>query len=383
MDVLNNIRIAKQFLKRIFADNNVGDSGAAECSGDATSTRFSDGFGEGEEFEDFRNIIALGDKKEGWTELRERIGKQRRNTLIVWRWAAVILVFFGLGFILLYRMFSETEGFNENIYGSNVQLILHTGERIDLSSIARESLKDEGYVAVVSDSHMINLPSNRKELKDSLSYNTLELAAGDGYVLFLEDGTKVYLNALSRLKYPVCFSDTAREVYLEGEAYFVVSKDSVRPFYVHTDYSDLRVYGTKFNINVYAQGYVETVLVEGRVGISLKGAEREIMMNQGDLLTYDAVSDSLGLMKVDTRIYTAWTEGFFVFKDECLERVLERLGRRYDFTVHYAEEALKSMRLSGSFKYFKDFDVILDAIEKTISVTFKTNDNVIEVFPKE
>ena len=63
MDVLNNIRIAKQFLKRIFADNNVGDAGAAECPGDATSTRISDGFGEGEEFEDFRNIIALGDQK--------------------------------------------------------------------------------------------------------------------------------------------------------------------------------------------------------------------------------------------------------------------------------------------------------------------------------
>ena len=378
MDVLNNIRIAKQFLKRIFADDKGGDTGAAECSGDATSTRFSDGFGEGEGFEDFRNIIAIGDKKEVWTELWKRIGKQGRNTLIVWRWAVVVLVFFGLGFFLLYRMFSEMERFNENIYRSNAQLILHTGERIDLGSIAWDSLKDKGYVAVISDSHMINLPSNRRELKD-----TLELAAGDGYVLFLEDGTKVYLNALSRLKYPVCFSDTAREVYLEGEAYFVVSKDSARPFYVYTDYSDLRVYGTKFNINAYAQGYVETVLVEGKVGIFLKGAGEEIMMNPGDLLTYDAVSDSSGLMRVDTRIYTAWTEGFFVFKDECLERVLERLGRRYDFTVHYAEEELKSMRLSGSFKYFRDFDVILDAIEKTISVTFKTNDNVIEVFPKE
>ena len=161
MDVLNNIRIAKQFLKRIFADDKGGDTGAAECSGDATSTRFSDGFGEGEGFEDFRNIIAIGDKKEVWTELWKRIGKQGRNTLIVWRWAVVVLVFFGLGFFLLYRMFSEMERFNENIYRSNAQLILHTGERIDLGSIAWDSLKDKGYVAVISDSHMINLPSNR------------------------------------------------------------------------------------------------------------------------------------------------------------------------------------------------------------------------------
>ena len=137
----------------------------------------------------------------------------------------------------------------------------------------------------------------------------------------------MYLNAASKLKYPVQFDSKRREVYLSGEAYFEVTKDMNRPFYVVTDAVRVKVYGTEFNVNTNGIGGTQTTLVSGKVGIWGRGSVQEYIMKPFQLAEFGDNGEFKGIRDVDVKTYTAWKEGFFVFEDEGLEGILNRLSR--------------------------------------------------------
>ena len=159
------------------------------------------------------------------------------------------------------------------------------------------------------------------------------------YTLTLSDGTRVYLNAESRLKYPVVFRGTERVVELSGEAYFKVSKDALRPFVVKMNGVNVRVLGTSFNVRSYAdEGQVVTTLVEGKVKV-----------NDQDIVEQ----------------YVAWQEGTFVFRNERLENIMKTLGRWYGVEFHFIDERAKEIRIGARFGRYDDMQPIVDMIKKT------------------
>lgn len=221
--------------------------------------------------------------------------------------------------------------------------------------------------------------NNAKSTELSLQYNTLQTPKGGEYTVTLSDGTRVYLNAASKMKYPVMFDEEKREVFLSGEAYFEVTKDTNRPFYVITDAMRVKVYGTEFNVNTYSMQGIQTVLVSGKVGVRGKNSKEEYIMQPSQLAEFSETGVFKGIREVNPVTYTAWRNGRFVFEDEGLEEILNRLSRWYNVDVFYSNEKVKEYHFTGHMEKYENMEVILRAISKMVGVHFTVQGKTIVV----
>lgn len=209
-------------------------------------------------------------------------------------------------------------------------------------------------------------------------YNKLTTPIGGEYSLVLSDGTKVFLNADSELKYPVEFSDGKRIVDLKGEAYFEVHKDSLRPFIVRINGAEVTVLGTSFNVNTYGDdGQIYTTLVNGSVRVSSMKNKQEEILKPGMQSVMNVQSGLLTVRKVDVEPYVAWREGRFVFRAMTLDLIMRQLQRWYDFEVFYQNSELKDYEFRGVIKRDMDLDKVLSVIKATTNVDFEVKGKVI------
>lgn len=209
-----------------------------------------------------------------------------------------------------------------------------------------------------------------------IRYNRIQVPKGSEYQVVLADGTKVWLNAASELKYPVAFPAEERKVFLLGEAYFEVAYDAKRPFYVETGEVNIRVLGTVFDVNThYTQG-VRTVLVEGAVALDC-GGQRNVRMNPGELADFNRMTSEVALKQVDVRPYVAWKDGFFVFEEETLEEIMNTLALWYDKEVFFLDRKNKDLHFSGHLKRYDRIETILTAINEVTGVEFQMNEKMI------
>lgn len=214
-------------------------------------------------------------------------------------------------------------------------------------------------------------------------YNKLTTPVGGEYSLVLSDGTKVFLNADSELKYPVEFSDGKRIVDLKGEAYFEVHKDSLRPFIVRMNGAEVTVLGTSFNVNTYGDdGQIYTTLVNGSVRVSsVKNGQAEVL-KPGMQSVMDVQSGQLTVREVDVEPYVAWREGRFVFRAMTLDLIMRQLQRWYDFEVFYQNSELKDYEFRGVIKRDMDLDKVLSVIKATTNVDFEVKGKVITIIKR-
>ena len=214
-------------------------------------------------------------------------------------------------------------------------------------------------------------------------YNKLTTPVGGEYSLVLSDGTKVFLNADSELKYPVEFSDGKRIVDLKGEAYFEVHKDSLRPFVVRVNGAEVTVLGTSFNVNTYGDdGQIYTTLVNGSVRVSsVKNGQAEVL-KPGMQSVMDVQSGQLTVREVDVEPYVAWREGRFVFRAMTLDLIMRQLQRWYDFEVFYQNPELKDYEFRGVIKRDMDLDKVLSVIKVTTNVDFEVKGKVITIIKR-
>ena len=214
-------------------------------------------------------------------------------------------------------------------------------------------------------------------------YNKLTTPVGGEYSLVLSDGTKVFLNADSELKYPVEFSDGKRIVDLKGEAYFEVHKDSLRPFVVRMNGAEVTVLGTSFNVNTYGDdGQIYTTLVNGSVRVSsVKNGQAEVL-KPGMQSVMDVQSGQLTVREVDVEPYVAWREGRFVFRAMTLDLIMRQLQRWYDFEVFYQNPELKDYEFRGVIKRDMDLDKVLSVIKVTTNVDFEVKGKVITIIKR-
>ena len=193
-------------------------------------------------------------------------------------------------------------------------------------------------------------------------YNTLDVPRGKSYSITLADGTRVWVNALSQLKFPSSFAGAARrQVELVGEGYFEVAKDAAHPFEVVTAQQTIVVTGTAFNVSVYSGEASRTTLCSGSVRVEM-AAGKEIALVPGQQLETDATG-RVEVTEVDTRLYTAWMEGMYYFDEKTLTEVFRELGKWFDITdVTYIDPTLENVLFSGKLKKSDGLAVILKVI---------------------
>lgn len=205
---------------------------------------------------------------------------------------------------------------------------------------------------------------------DSIQWNVLSVPTGGEFFYTLSDGTQVWLNSASEIRFPSSFSDKERRVYLKGEAFFDVRKKSGKPFIVDLEEGNITVYGTRFNISDYDGEPLSAVLTEGSIGFSdHRGVQARL--KPADRLLYNA--GKINIQQVDTTLYTAWIHRMFIFKGQTLEEIMNTLSRWYDIDVVFTSEEIKHIRLSGRLNRYQDVRVLLNTYSQTAGIAFDIN----------
>ena len=306
--------------------------------------------------------------------------QNRKRRMIVRRVSMVACsILFLAGISWLFWMKSEPSPVTNGTPGERqVVLQLSGGQQIVLGG--KDSLRiDEKGEAIQVNGGLIAYNKGIRKEKKEMVYNTLLVPRGGEFRVELSDGTIVHLNADSELKYPVAFSETERKVFLKGEAWFEVTKNSESPFYVTTDDIRVKVFGTSFNVNTHGMKSTQTVLVEGSIGVKAKNTPKEIYVQPGQMAEYSRESGEIRLKEVDTRQYTAWKEGIFYFNDETLEDIMGELTRWYDMEVFFRSDAVKSLHFSGYLRRYEDIRKILATVTESTGVKFDIKDKTIIV----
>lgn len=218
--------------------------------------------------------------------------------------------------------------------GNKAVLTLANGSKIDLNNIKNGALTTQPGTHIIKQSGQIDYKATTKSLRPSqVSYNTLTTPNGGQYQLTLADGTKVWLNAASSLKYPTVFTGSERVVELTGEAYFEVAHNSKQPFKVKTANQIIQDIGTEFNVSSYADEDVATTLVEGSVKIY--NAQKQTLIRPGQQYLINANGAAEIKTDVDIDEVTAWKNGIFQFDNADIKTIMRQISRWYNVDVEY------------------------------------------------
>lgn len=326
------------------------------------------------------------DKEKMWRVLESyrRKGGERRRIAGAWRWVAVILLPLLLGgtiWIVLGDKQERPVVSEAALEAGHPQavLILARGERIDLTSGRTDSLPGQVGVNVLRDSARGVVYERREEQAENPEYNTLVVPRQGEFQVVLADGSKVYLNSESEIRYPTFFAGGERRVFLKGEAFFEVASDTSRPFIVEVGEMDVRVLGTRFNVNAYApERAIRTTLVSGKVRVSDREDKAAVILEPGQQAVWK--KDGLTTREVDALAVSAWVDGKFYFEEGMtLEEITEQLQRWYDIDFFFASERVKRFVFAGMIKKEYTANEIFSMIEKAARVKFTVNGRTVTV----
>ena len=326
------------------------------------------------------------DKEKMWRVLESyrRKGGERRRIAGAWRWVAVFLLPLLRGGTIWIVLGDKQERpvVAEAVLEagrSQAVLILAKGERIDLTSGRTDSLPGQVGVHVLRDSARSVVYERREEQAGNPEYNTLVVPRQGEFQVVLADGSKVYLNSESEIRYPTFFAGGERRVYLKGEAFFEVTSDTSRPFIVNVGEMDVRVLGTRFNVNAYVpERAIRTTLVSGKVRVSDREDKAAVVLEPGQQAVWK--KNGLTMREVDALAVSAWVDGKFYFEEGMtLEEITEQLQRWYDIDFFFASERVKHFVFAGMIKKEYAANEIFSIIEKAARVKFTVNGRTVAV----
>ena len=309
-----------------------------------------------------REYSLLMDKLEGKSTSRSRSG-------FVWfKRAAIFLGLLGLAY-MIQRTTAGSDKMEVN--GNTIMIKQENGNA--------QIIKEDGSVEIVDNKGRIIGKQNGTQLdyrnsvaaeadnlsNDILTYNELVVPYGKKMKLILSDSTVVHINSGTSLKYPVKFLENKdRKVFLEGEAFFEVTKSNTAPFIVNTDKIDIRVLGTKFDVSAYRDDeHISTVLVEGSVEISTSGGstigEEKYLLEPGQIGSWNKSMDNINIAETDVNEYTSWINGEIIFRIRPFPEILKVLERHYNVSI------TNNYRLLDSQQFFAKFDT--ESIEQVLT----------------
>lgn len=260
--------------------------------------------------------------------------------------------------------------------GSNkAYLTLANGKKLALTSSANGTLAEEAGIKITktADGQLVYTVADQGG-KKAAGYNSIETPRGGQYQLNLPDGTKIWLNSASSLKYPVSFAALKeRRVELSGEAYFEVAKDKIHPFIVKSGRQQIQVLGTHFDVNAYPdEQLIKTTLLEGSVKLN-----EQVVLKPGEqsLLT----GEKFSVKEVNVNDAIDWKNGEFVFTNESLTSILKKVSRWYDVEIKYIHNPVNMPTFTGSVSRSENISGVLKMLEETSNVRFSVEGRQINV----
>ena len=268
----------------------------------------------------------------------------------------------------------------ENILPAEMKAILvrADGEQVVLGKEHR-NLVEIGNVLIAADSTGLEYNRLKQTTTDSAVFNQLIVPRGGLYLLVLSDGTRVWMNSDSRLKYPVMFSSNKREVILSGEAYFDVVKDKSAPFIVKTESGNIEVLGTEFNIKCYSdEDALVTTLVNGKVKFD-DGINPSVILKPEEQLIFEKENGQSIVRKVNVNHYISWKDNRLSFQGETLDMIMKTLSRWYNVEVVFEDSTLKALEFSGNLNKFTNIQEFLSLFELGVNVKFEVRNRTVYV----
>lgn len=321
------------------------------------------------------------DVNQGWYKVSKSLNFDRKIRLIrlIVKYAAAILLPVLLGVTAHWYLNDQSKTVNQAIVeikpgSKNAVLVMADGKSVDLAIVAEQSLVEHDGTVIKNTKDELNYKSRDLKNNKSVLYNTLIVPQGGEYNLILSDGSRIMVNSMSKLIFPVQFTGNIREVRLEeGEAYFEIAKNKSKPFIVSVKGVKVEVLGTSFNIKAYSNdNNFYTTLVEGKVKFQTGDQTvNQYYLEPDQQAVYSPLSDEVTIRKVDASQFVQWTIGRYSFTNESLDEIMKMLSRWYDFNYQYEDETLKQIRFEGGLNKYESIDPILDIISKTGKVHVK------------
>jgi len=319
------------------------------------------------------------------TSIGTKKGTSRRNWYIA---AASAILLLGIGTVAVLRKPHQPETqvavqpTHDIAPGANVAtLTLANGSTVSLTDAATGNIAEQGGIRISksADGQIVYTvaPSTATSADTgaAFTYNKIEIPAGGQYQVVLPDGTRVWLNAASWLRFPVHFSSKERRVELSGEAYFDVQRDPGAPFRISSLRQDIEVLGTQFNVHAYPdETHIRTTLVDGAVRVTAGG--KSVLLapkEEADL------GDGLHVSQADVEAAVAWKNGYFRCVDQPLEIIMKQVSRWYNVKVAYEDEKMKDETFGILSNKFSNISVLLKMMEKTGNAKFTVNGSTVVV----
>ena len=323
--------------------------------------------------------------EDGWEGVQRKIQRHRfrHRILNICKYAAIFIFPVAIATVAIYKSGNEPQPLSqveEQIVpgGKKAVLILDNGEAIDLKSTSGVELKEKDGTVIQVDSTVLNYQQAPARTSEKLAYNKVNVPRGGEYQLMLSDGSKVQLNSMSSIRFPVQFAQDCRLVELEGEAYFEVSKTG-QSFIVQTKGMKIEVLGTTFNISAYANEEYQTTLVSGSVKVQTENGSNRIL-KPSEQACITPGSNQINVRNVDTAFYTSWIHGKINFKDQRLDDIMKTLARWYDMDVVYENEATKELRFGCYVNRYNEITPLVKLLEQTGRVTVTVEGKTIKIF---
>lgn len=324
-----------------------------------------------------------------WSQIQKRIkankqNKDRRIAYYIISSAACLLLLLGG----IYTWVNQSESNKETIQLANIPMPEVSNDEIMLVTAGNKNLNvednanvtygEDGSVSV--NSRKVSFVKEKNQMKEAITYNQIIVPPGKRTNVFFADGTRIYVNAGTRVVYPTVFAKNKREIYVDGEIYLEVKHDESRPFIVKTDNLDVRVLGTSFNVCAYKEDKESTVvLVTGKVEVETK-TKQKVYLSPDDMLKLKA--SQVSTRKVDVSNYISWKDGLMKLDAEPLDKVLIKLSRYYGQEILF-DNNLASMPISGKLDLRDKLEDVINIIAETAPVTVKWNYNTIYVKAKK
>ncbi|WP_165835998.1 FecR family protein [Marinifilum breve] len=329
-------------------------------------------------------------KEDAWLNISKSLSKPEKKSKVrrlhTWLpYAAAVVVLFAVSYFMIEQVrtdydFGEDYNFAEvsSIGSKKAVLTLENGQKVNLEENDKELITEADGTLIQKNADSELIYDNASSSKDRVLYNQIDIPRGGEYSLVLADGTKVWLNSESSLRYPVQFVGNKRKVELTGEAYFEVTHNPSKPFVIESHDTEIKVLGTSFNVSAYDdEEHISTTLVEGSVELSCLGNKE--LLKPGFQATVKKGDNRFKVEKVNTTLYTSWKDGVFRYKDQSLEEICHQLSRWYNVEFFFTNHKYREYRFTGAAKKNKSLNFTLELIEKMADVQFAIKDDKIIV----
>lgn len=246
----------------------------------------------------------------------------------------------------------------------------------DIISLAANSLhvEEEGGASIKYENGGVAYTASVVN-EPEVAFNELVVPRGGECHIVFEDGTRVWLNSGTTLRYPTRFIDAERKIYLDGEAYFEVTPGD-KPFIVHSSLGEVKVLGTSFGVRAYPDENMATTLVTGKV--AFHGADTVVLFPGEQVVAY--VDGQTERRVVDVEEYVGWKRGVYVFNKRSLEMIMKDFERWYDISVVFVDPGLKDMLFSGDIDRYDSINTFMELLKNTEDIRYRIIDKRIELF---